>query len=699
VLNKRYLVLVAAIVAFAPAGFSAPPQISSDEPMVFDSDTQSMKAVGEATLVHDRFLLIADEIEYFRAENRAQATGNVRLMSGGFRLVSDSLNYNAATRHVTSETFRAGDPPLLMEGSGFSGSPDQIDFADAVVYFHEPGPLALNYRARNVSLYPNDRVDVEGATFRIGRVPIFYLPKYSQKIGQSPYSFSGDLGFRSNLGGYAETRTLFRFNEVFKAGLQFNAYTERGFLAGPTFEWRHGEEERFLNSTFLSGYINDQGGIDDLGKDVLRQPIDKNRYFIEWRHQQDIRDNLSLTASISAWSDSEVERDFQDDYFRDNQKPDSFVEAVYTGKNTFISAFARIDPNDFQVVQERLPEVRIDRMPVALFDTGIYHSFSAGAARLQEEPPGNIIKRQSDRLDAHYSIYKPIRITSWLNVMPVASVRVTHYDDTPGARGDFTRIMGEVGFDAQMVAHRIWEYQNKIWKIDGLRHVLRPVLRYRYLPGAKQGNSSIIPIDDDAFTTSVPAMDLGNIRHIDELTDRNMFRLGIENVLQTREAEYGSRNLMTLNLYQDIFLSGQPAGQEPGQEWADFYSQFILHPVHWLSFEVYKRFDTEQLTLKETRTRLMLSDGDVQTLAFSTSALQHAIDQYILEYHRKLNESWRFYADVVFDARLGDVTEQRYSLRQRWGNRWDVEYQISVNNGSTREDNVNFKVRFHLLRM
>jgi len=99
---------------------------------------------------------------------------------------------------------------------------------------------------------------------------------------------------------------------------------------------------------------------------VLGRPIGERRGFAEWEHQQQLTDNLTLTAQLNYWKDSAILRDFRPEAFFNVQEPDTFAESVYTGKNYFVSAFVRYQPNSFQVVQQRLPEVRFDMLPLAV---------------------------------------------------------------------------------------------------------------------------------------------------------------------------------------------------------------------------------------------------------------------------------------------------------------------------------------------
>ena len=254
--------------------------------------------------------------------------------------------------------------------------------------------------------------------------------------------------------------------------------------------------------------------------------------------------------------------------------------------------------------------------------------------------------------------------------------------------------MGEVGFDAEMKSVGTWDYENERWGIDGLRHILRPTLRYRYLPGGKGGRNKIIPIDKRVFSTSLPAIGLGNIRNVDDLNDLNVLRFGWENLFQTRHPTYGSRNLLELNFYQDLRFSAE--GGE--QEWSDWYTQLAFTPISWLRFDLYNRFNPETLTLEENRTRLSLIDGDIWEVGVFTDSLQNEFDQYGLDFSCKLSERWGFQTQFRFDAYLEDLTEQIYAFWHRLGHAWEVEYRVTLYTGNSRQSSADFSVGLRLLQ-
>ena len=670
---------------------AAQPQLSSDEAIEFDAQTQSLVARGEATLTDGDLVIVADRIRYFQKQKQARAEGNVRLTRGRFRLVGNGLDYKLDEGRFESEAFRLGIPPIFAAGAGLSGTVEKVTLKETTVYFQEPGPFVPNLSAKTVTLYNGDRIEAEKVTFRIGKTPVFYLPRYSRPLGSSALKLKVGAGYRGNLGAYFRSDILAYAAHGLQLGGNLDAYSERGVLIGPGFHWLSQKNDHRVSSKLNAGFIDDHGtrGIDTLGR-----PIPGNRYFADFSHDQQIGENIRLTARISAWSDSEVVRDFRPSLFHSNQQPDNFIEAVYTGKIFVASAFLRLSPNDFQLIQERLPEIRIEMLPSKFFHTGLYHGFQASAVRLEEDSWDGLPGRKSDRIDFLYTLQQPLKINSWIDFTPRAALRLTYYDDSLGNRGSFSRLMGEIGFDLRGIAHASWNLQNDFWGIDGLRHIIRPVLKYRYHPEGKHGRADIVPIDRRVFSPTAPPIDLSDIRHIDDLTDLHVLRFGLENLLQTRRDDYGSRDLLELNFYHDLLLSATP-GED---EWSASYIQLSARPASWLSLDLYTFINPEQLTLREARVRLRLTDGEKWSLTFRTDYRQREFDHYSIEYFYRINPWFGLRTRLRYDSRRQDFIEQVYGLSHRLGNSWEIEYQVAFRSGSTREDDTSFNIRLNLLQ-
>jgi LPS-assembly protein len=674
---------------------SAQPRLSADLPIEADPDGKRMIARQNALLETPTFRVEADTITLDQQDGTAEASGQVKLSQKALRVLTRKASYDMGKKQITAEMLRMGKPPLYLEGRTLTSTAETATITDGTLYFNEPDPYGLNIHAGKVDYDANSQdITLHDATFRLGPLPFFYLPTYTQKrTDRPPISIQTRFGFRNDLGGYGQSTTFWTANPTIQPGLLLDYYSKRGVLFGPALKYDYLTDPAWYQSgTLESGFIQDHG---DRGLDLNNQPIPENRYFIDWQHKGTINDQFDLTNSMYWWSDSYVLRDFRQNQWQNNQLPDNFIEADRREENDLISGFVRYSPNDFEVQQQRLPEVRYDYMPAPLWQTGIYQEGQASYVQLIEHSLTAGPTLHSNRFDTYYGWRRPFSPTSWATITPVAGGRVTSYLDTLNDQGQYTRFLGQAGFDAEMRSYGLWNYSNPSWGIQGLRHLLRPVVMYRYIPDAQQGFGKIPVIDQQEFTPYPPIVDLNDTRSTDLLYNTNLVRYGVENILQTRSTSgnYGSRDLANLNIYNDVMFQRAPGTPAVSNIW----TSMGLTPADWVRFDIFTRFDPGALTLRQIETRLRFIDGERWAVAVYTNNLQHQIDQYWLEAMYKISERYQLTGLWRYDQRLGYVTEQLYGFKQRLGNSWDITYEIAYYRGTSNQNGIGFNVKFELL--
>ncbi len=703
--TSRFAPYVATLLlAFASLNAAEPirPQLTAEKTRLTATE---WIATGEARLADRDIVLYADEISYRIADRTAYARGNVILIQGTKRLVADEVSYRYDDRTYRTGRFRVGEEGILAQGTQAEGNKDKLSVTGASLSYGEPEPLGPTASARTITYQSAGEksassMRVEGVRAGIGGVNFFPLPSFTESpdnpslTGLDIYaSYTGRLGAEL---GFAGTKAV---SETTRLGADVGIFTKRGLLVGPIGDYdtfRSGEVG--AKGKFRTGFIKDQG---DTGLDIRSQQISSERGFIDWTHYQVVQPGTTLSGNLHYWSDSYVTRDFRSENFGDIQTPDTWFEADKAGDNYVVSLFSRVQVNDYSVVQERLPEVRFDGLPVQI-GGGIYHRLNAGVAALREDDPFGTGTVRSDRADLYYGVNRPFSPREWFSFTPTAGTRITHYQRTPSAstRDSYTRVLGEVGFDSKLwESSATWNYQNKAWGINGLRHIATPRVSYRLSPTADVGRASIPAIDDDVFSTYLRPLGLADRRALDRLPALNTFRVGVDNTLQTRDPAYGSRDLVRLNVAMDQYADAEAArtsGQRRDQ--SDAHTFLELFPARWLRFDAYNRTTVQTGKLQELNTGLTLQDADRWHFRLGTHYLedvipQRGIQEYTADYGLRLNEIYALLLRFRYDSRLSQFTEQTYALRQRLSRLWILSYELSFYDGSRREDNFRLGLR------
>jgi LPS-assembly protein len=499
-----------------------------------------------------------------------------------------------------------------------------------------------------------------------------------------------DGGASGRLGLYGRIGATVPVGERWRAGADVGIFTNRGVMAGPAFGYDWVEPDgSFAHGRFTSGYIHDSGDSGDLGTDILGDPIQPDRGLISWTHQQAFSPHLTLNGELNYWSDSEVLRDFRPRDFFPVQVPDTFVDLTYTSTNQVTGLFLRAQPNDFHAVRQRLPELTWELLPTPL-DGGFVQQAQASLVSLRDDPPGPAAALSTKRADLYYALSRPWAPTPWFTTSPVAGGRFTHYTNAVGGRNDYTRELLEVGMDAEMRFSGTFDYENPRWGIDGLRHLVTPRLSYRYISDADEGAAYIPQIDRRVFATYLEPLALGARRQIDDLTATNTLRIALDQRLQTRDSDYGSRDLVQLNLALDSRFDTAPGERTLSA----LHTELRLSPASFLDFELYHRATPGNWTLRELNTAITLHDADLWQLQLATHYLEGELQEYIGSFAYRFNEVWQGYTRLHFDSRRSRFVEQRYGLRQTIANRWAIGYEITFSEGQRRESDFGFNVRF-----
>lgn len=704
-MTPRFAPLVATLLlAFASLNAAEPirPQLTAGKTRITETE---LIATGEARLADRDVVLYADEISYRMAERTAYARGNVVLIQGTKRLLADELSYRYDDRTYRVGRFRVGQEGVLAQGTQADGTPENLRVTNASVTYGEPEPLGPSVSAGTVT-YQNGSeksaasVKLEKARAGVGGVNFFPLPSFTENPNNPSFagldlyaSYSGKLGAEL---GAAATKSV---SETTRLGADLGIFTKRGLLFGPI-----GDYDTFradgtgAKGGFRTGFIQDQG---DTGLDIRGQTIRAERGYIEWNHYQVVQPGLAVAGQLNYWSDSFVTRDFRPENFGIVQTPDTWIEADKAGDNYVVSLFSRVQVNDYSVVQERLPEVRFDGLPVEI-GAGIYHRINAGVATLREDDPFGTGTVRSDRADLYYGVNRPFSPREWFSVTPTAGTRITHYQRTlaTSTNDQYTRVLGEFGFDSKLwESSATWNYKNPAWGIDGLRHIATPKVSYRLSPSADVGRGSIPAIDDDVFSTYLRPLGLADRREIDRLPALNTFRIGMDHTLQTRDPAYGSRDLVRLNMAVDQYADAEAAttaGQRRDQ--SDAHTFLELLPARWLNFDAYNRTTLQTGKVQELNTGLTVKDADRWNFRLGTHYLQDVvtareIQQYTADYGLRLSEIYAILMRVRYDSKESQFTEQTYALRQRISRLWTLSYELSFYDGSRREDNFRFGLR------
>ncbi len=315
-MTKRSFFFIAACVLAAPlsAQSSAKPAellaASTEQfraPIYFESDSleyseasQVIVASGNVTVRQSSYTFESDNAQFDIPEKNLSAWGRVRFRDVlGNQINSNSLSYNAdkgaarllnATGQFQDWLFAAQRAERDDEGNFLLEKARLSTCERDLSKYHLYGS--------RVKLMPNKRFTVQNAVFRLGPVPILYLPYYYYSLGEKHLAFQIFPGQNQSEGGFVRTIWGYALTDYTYVKVYLDYLAKRGVGTGGEFDYYDGD--RVKGSVY--------------GFRIKDQLAGEERWNARLSHWQKFREGLILQANGNKLSDD----NFPNDFFRED---------------------------------------------------------------------------------------------------------------------------------------------------------------------------------------------------------------------------------------------------------------------------------------------------------------------------------------------------------------------------------------------
>lgn len=700
------LYLISAVVLRADL-----PELSSINPIEFDEVSQKLVASNEATFNFKDIRLKADVITYYKNFNLLYARGEINFVSNNHRLLSENFSLDVENNTFAINKIKYGAWPYYITAKSAGGDEKKINFNQGVFYYGDPHPLSPNLKAETVTIVNNDivkKVIFRDATLRIGKVPVFYLPKIKYDLEKNPYFLNTRIGYEGEYGTYFQTLSLFPIYDWLRVGLNLDYYSDRGTLYGPAIQYHKQGNNSWFSGAISAGYIDDKGLT---GVDIANQPIDKSREFLLAQHKQ-IHDNkLFITFQTNNLSDSEVTRDFKERIYYDNQFPLNFFETAYLTNNYSLSAFAHFENDDFSVTRERLPEVSFDYFPNPILGSSLFHFLNIRYSKIGEpsvnSPIHNTINDlEYTVLDVHYGIFDTYIYKKRLKISPKLEYRGFEYSNNLSAQDSALDPLDQhydfvlYGLDISSRYQAVYPTNNKLWGIKGLRHIFEPSIGFTRIQLLDSDRLNGYPSSQlsPSFAFSKPATSLIDYRNLDQINELSLTRLSLNNYFQTKRDSYGSRNIMELNLIADFYHRYENRNiRDTVSDKNALWLEFNINPAPWLKFEMASRLKSQSLNLVENYSRIILKSSLFWELALSSYFKENYADQISIDFLYKLNDNIHFTTNIWADLRNDTIPRFKLGIDNISNTNWRTNYSINYRKDQRRGEDLSFDIGLELI--
>jgi len=524
-----------------------------------------------------------------------------------------------------------------------------------------------------------ERAEARHTRLVFGGVPVFYWPYFTRDLRNNRTLLKAVRIDSSSQFGFS----VFTEWDLYDLGLYENDWSQLTFLfdyyskRGEGLGLKASYERQDFFGDFLGYTIHDRG----TDKTDL-PPDDRQRIRFKWRHRHRLSEHWRADAEFSWLSDSQFLNEYWERESKEEKEQESLLYLRYLKDNRSFSLLGRFRVNDFQTQTEYMPEARFTWLGQPLLGGRVTY--------IQDSRVGNVRRRWNDELQrvgllpADYRSWRlvteheaqiPLRLGP-VRLAPFFNAIYSWYENV--VRGESDRVALTAGVRSSMTFWRIYNFYNRLWDINRLRHIVTPTV--------------------DVFSTydlSKPPGEILQFDALDATDDTQVIRLGLRQRLQTRRVARSIEpvavggtytvNWMLLDLEIDYFP--RPGQHNNGRKFSPMrmdYRWQISDRMALLSkadvwLERGPELDTFDLgVILDRSPKSSLYLGQRYINASSSSIFIGQLDY-------KIDERWSLGFFGQIDFGLGETNDYRIHLRRRL-HRWIMEmgYEYDAGEGDHR---------------
>lgn len=634
---------------------------SGSEPIIVNGDSveyyQEKKEVvgtGNVSIAYKDVILTCDKIKVDLSTRDAEASGNVRIRQKDAYFTGDSIKYNFDTRKGEILNGYINAAPFYGRAHDLNKPANKDEFIMNKGYVTTCDLDHPHYRieAKQVKIYPEEKVVAKHVRFYVGNIPIFWIPYWVQPLGKERKTHITVLpGDSKDWGYYALTAYRYHLTDNSRGDLLLDYRAKKGLAVGVN----HYLDTKEVGRGAFKAYFTQENN----NLAFEKTGAVENRYRFQYRHRWDMPEHdTSAIIEFNKLSDTNVIKDyFYNEYEELGDTPDNYI-SVITAKKDFTSEFLiRFAPNPFYQVVERLPEYKFDILNYKIGNTNFYYSGNTSGVLLnltydKAWPKQKNIK--TIRANTYNQLAYSARLFKSLSLKPYIGMGNTYYSRNRWGDTNLIRTYFQTGADASIKFYHIYDVNTNFLGLDinKLRHIVTPTAGFYH-----------------TTTPTISADNLTQYDAIDAVTAANGITLGIENRLQTKRKngdQMQSVDLATLLINTDYqFRLDKDFWGMKSDRFNNLFFKLELIPYSWLYLTSDMMINTKKSMAETANVDFVANGGDKWALAaglrYQNSETMLS-NQITLDGRYKINDAWKVRIYERFDLESGKWEQQEYTI-------------------------------------
>lgn len=607
------LLLASPAGAFAQADAGGPVYVVADT-LTHEAAQDRIEATGNVRVRGRGMTLLSDRALLFPERNEAEALGNVTLKGDGDLLRAERLriNYEDETGEVEQgDAFiKKGNFHLRAARMSKLG-PDSYRLEEGSFTTCDAERPSWKFSASDVNVTLGEYATGKHALFYLGDVPVFYFPYLIFPVRQERQS-----GFLTPRGGNSSKKGL-TFNLAYywaispsqDATVNLDLQSKRGVGLGVDYRYirKRGSEGSFR------GYA-----IYDTDQQRFRGDMSQ-------RHLELTSDTFNIKSDINLVTDRDFYRDFaeQTGVYNRNQLDSSlsltklFHRQVLVGEFKYVEDLRENLPDNNKTLQ-KLPVISLTGIRERLLGSPLFISHESSVTNFYRREG---IKGQrldvSPVLTAYAKPFEAVEAKAWagyrLRFYNAYDVPVNDGNNLPEADG--VHGIGLFSGGGALSSTLVRVYDTRSAAIPKVRHVMIPEVRYSYVQERDQERLPFFDYDDRLVHENRVVYSLANY-----VTGRFAGADG--------GAEY--RELLYLKLSQGYDFSGERRDLltlvDPKRPFTDLMLEARVNPLKQVSLSLDSRFNVYDAHMSTTAVSAAVRDDSGNAAGMSYRFARNEVD-------------------------------------------------------------------------
>jgi hypothetical protein len=664
------LLLIAPFTAFCQDE-TIPVVIDGDE-ISYLQEEGKVIARGNVEIKYKDVQLFCQEANYDASTNIAHIKGEVKIVRDGTVLYGRDVAYDFNTFNAEMLNMRIEDPPIYGQAlKTEKKGKDQYILEEGYVTTCDLEEPHYRLVAKRVTVYPGEKVVARNMVLKVGKVPVFYIPYFSQSLKDKSFPVELVPGKNGDWGYYLLSRWRYNLNEENRGKIHFDWYEKRGLGVGLT----HKVETKDYGKALINYYHieDDLYALENRSELFGKYPYRKNmpskyleddRYKAQIAYSWDPTPDLSVRSEFHKFSDEYFMKDFFYREYDREPEPKSYNLVKYSLPQSSLSLFTQKRANHFFTETEYLPQLEYNSFEQQVGSTKMYFASDSKLGNLEYVEANTGMNHEAFRFYSQNTLNYVDNI-AWLNINPYISAHTAFYSRNRLDIDDIWRFAPEFGVNLNTkVSQTFYPYWYLFGEeIDETRHIITPEINFSYIHEPTVSNNNLFPLDS-----------MGNMMMFDEADDlqrREAITFALRNKLQARNAE---RTWDFLYFSPSVEYVIDEEGSS-GSHFDNVKADLEIYPRKGISLNADTIYDLSSKHLDEINTDInfngmgfYVENGEVVEKEKYSVALGHRYkygdkNQGTLGFNYQLTPKLQFRNYLRYRYDSGSVEEQQYALR------------------------------------